>query len=128
MKAWLPPQGMTATMFSFAFREGGAYRMRLTYNEPQHMPGKTSEDTDDVEVRIVKIVPHERIEQVVTFESEDPAFAGEMRIVWLLEPVRNGTCVTVRCEDVPAGIGAADHQTGLQSTLSNLAAFAERGT
>src|SRR3546814_4970917 len=64
MKAWLPPQGMTATMFSFAFREGGAYRMRLTYNEPQHMPGKTSEDTDDVEVRIVKIRSEEHTSEL----------------------------------------------------------------
>jgi hypothetical protein len=36
--------------------------------------------------------------------------------------------VTVRCENVPAGIQADDHQAGLKSTLSNLAAFAERGT
>ncbi|MGA9422211.1 MAG: SRPBCC domain-containing protein [Rhodanobacteraceae bacterium] len=126
MKAWLPPQGMTGTMLAFTFREGGTYRMRLTYNEPQHTPGKTSEDADEVEIRFVKLVPHERIEQAVTFESDDPAFSGEMRITWILEPVRTGTLVTVRCEDVPAGIEAEDHQAGLQSTLSNLAAFAER--
>lgn len=113
-------------MLAFTFREGGTYRMRLTYNEPQHTPGKTSEDADEVEIRFVKLVPHERIEQAVTFESDDPAFSGEMRITWILEPVRTGTLVTVRCEDVPAGIEAEDHQAGLQSTLSNLAAFAER--
>ena len=50
MKTWLPPQGMTATMLAFTFREGGIYRMRLTYDEPQHTPGKTSEDADEVEV------------------------------------------------------------------------------
>jgi hypothetical protein len=72
-------------------------------------------------------VPNERIEQAVTFESDDPAFSGEMRIAWILESVQNGTLVTVRCEDVPLGICAEDHQEGLQSTLSNLAAFAERG-
>lgn len=128
MKAWLPPRGMTATMLAFTFREGGMYRMRLTYNEPQHTPGKTSEDADEVEVRFVKLVPHERIEQAVTFESDDAAFSGEMRIAWILEPAQNGTIVTVRCEDVPVGIGAEDHQAGLKSTLSNLAAFVERGT
>jgi len=124
MKSWLPPQGMTGTMVAFAFREGGAYRIRLTYNEPRHMPGKTSEDVDEVEVRFVKLVPDQRIEQTVTFESEDPAFSGEMRISWILEPAENGTLVTVRCEDVPAGIRAEDHQAGLTSTLSNLAKFA----
>lgn len=125
MKSWLPPQGMTGTMLAFAFREGGAYRMRLIYNEPQHMPGKTSADADEVEVRFVKLVANERIEQAVTFESDDPAFSGEMRIAWILEPVQTGTMVIVRCENVPEGIEAEDHQAGLESTLGNLAAFAE---
>jgi len=89
--------------------------------------GKTFADADEVEVRFVKLGSHERIEQAVTFESDDPAFSGEMRIAWILEPVQNGTLVTVRCEDVPVGIGAEDHQAGLESTLGNLAAFAERG-
>jgi len=33
--------------------------------------------------------------------------------------------VTVRCEDVPAGIRPEDHQAGLASTLNNLAEFVE---
>lgn len=114
-------------MLAFRFSEGGSYRMRLAYKAPQHAPGKTSEDADEVEVRFVKLVPYERIEQAVTFESDDPLFSGEMRISWILEPVDDGTRVTVRCEDVPAGISAEDYQAGLTSTLSNLASFAERG-
>jgi uncharacterized protein YndB with AHSA1/START domain len=128
MVTWLPPQGMTGAMLAFTFREGGTYRMRLTHNDPQHTLGKISEDADEVEVRFVRLVPHERIEQAVTFESDDPEFSGEMRIAWILHPVQDGTLVTVRCENVPAGIQADDHQAGLKSTLSNLAAFAERGT
>ena len=125
MAAWLPPEGMAGTMLAFGFYEGGAYRMRLAYKEPHHTPGKTSEGADDVEVRFVKLVPDERIEQAVTFESDDPSFSGQMRIAWLLESVDEGTLVTVRCEDVPIGISAGDHQAGLRSTLNNLAAFVE---
>ena len=88
--------------------------------------GKTSEQGDEVNVRFVKIVPNERIEQAVTFASDDPAFSGEMRIQWILQPMDNGTLVTVRCEDVPVGILAEDHEAGLKSTLNNLAAYAER--
>ena len=128
MERWLPPQGMTGSVLAFSFREGGAYRMRLTYDEAQHTPGKTSEDADEVEVRLVRLVPNECIEQAVKFDSEDPAFSGEMRITWILESAQNGTLVTVRCEDVPAGIRPEDHQAGLRSTLDNLAAFAERDT
>jgi len=68
MKAWLPPKGMTATMLAFAFREGGAYRMRLTYQEPHAGPGKTSADADEVEVRFVRLVPSEStLENLATF-------------------------------------------------------------
>jgi uncharacterized protein YndB with AHSA1/START domain len=126
METWLPPQGMTGNMVAFSFREGCSYRMRLTYNELQHAPGKSSDDADEVEVRFVKLVQAERIEQSVTFNSDDAAFAGEMRVTWLLEPVPGGTLVTVRCEDVPIGIRPEDHQAGLKSTLDNLAVFAER--
>jgi uncharacterized protein YndB with AHSA1/START domain len=128
LESWLPPEGMTGKMLAFTFLEGGAYRMRLTYYEPQHTPGKTSDDADEVEVRFVRLVPDERIEQTVTFESDDPAFAGEMRIIWTLEPGQHGTLVTVRCEDVPPGIRPVDHQAGLTSTLNNLAAYVEKRT
>ena len=126
MEAWLPPQGMSGKMLSFEFREGGSYRMRLTYDVPQAKGGKTSEDADVAEVRFVKLVENHRIEQAVKFESDDPSFHGEMRITWLLEPKPEGTVVTVRCEDVPAGINAKDHEEALSSTLTNLAVFAER--
>ncbi|OUC13224.1 MAG: ATPase [Alkalinema sp. CACIAM 70d] len=127
MEAWLPPQGMTGKMLAFTFCEGGGYRIRLTYNETQHTLGKTSEDADEAEVRFVKLISDERIEQAVTFESDDAAFSGEMRIIWLMEPAHSGTLVTVCCEDVPVGIRTEDHQAGLMSTLDNLAAFTERG-
>src|SRR4029434_520433 len=123
METWLPPQGMTGRMLNFAFREGSAYRMRLTYSDPLHASGKTTNDADEVEVRFVRLVEDKRIEQAVRFNSEDPAFSGEMRIVWVLEPVVGGTLLTVRCENVPAGIRPEDHQAGLMSTLNNLAKF-----
>ena len=50
--------------------------MRLSYNEPDHSPGKTSRNTDEVEVRFLELIADKRIEQVVTFESQDPAYAG----------------------------------------------------
>jgi uncharacterized protein YndB with AHSA1/START domain len=46
MSAWLPPAGMTATLRDYDFREGGGYRMRLTYDDPHDNVGKTSADAD----------------------------------------------------------------------------------
>jgi hypothetical protein len=61
----------------------------------------------------------------VEFESDDPAFAGTMKMTWSLAPVAEGTEVTVVCENVPNGIRKEDHDTGLRSTLENLASFTE---
>jgi hypothetical protein len=47
---------MTGTMLEFAFRESGAYRLRLTYNRGAAHAGKTSKDADQVEVRFVKLI------------------------------------------------------------------------
>lgn len=127
MERWLPPAGMTGRMLEFDFREGGSYRMRLTYIDPAHGQGKTSEGADEVAVRFAKLVADRSIEQIVTFDSDDPAYSGEMRVIWHLEPVEQGTLVMVRAEHVPEGISAEDHEAGLSSTLRNLAAFVEAG-
>ena len=127
MEQWLPPDTMTGTMVRFDFRAGGGYRMRLTYDARQDGRGKTSHDSDEVEVRFVHLEPQRRIVQEVDFESDDPSFAGTMRLTWTFVASAGGTRVTVRAENVPEGIRPEDHQAGLGSTLANLAAFTETG-
>jgi uncharacterized protein YndB with AHSA1/START domain len=128
MESWLPPKGMTGQMLVFDFREGGFYRMRLTYGEAAHRPGKSSENSDEVDVRFVRLIEDRLIEQGVTFNSENPDFSGVMKVTWTFQPVPGGSDVTVRCENVPPGIRAEDHQAGLTSTLQNLAEFTEPPT
>lgn len=123
MEQWVPPKNMTATLLHFDFREGGGYRMRLTYKDSEGRYGKTSDNTDEVEVRFVQIVHEKRIEEAVTFESDDPDFSGVMHMIWTFEAVDNGTLVTIRAEDVPSGIRPEDHAAGMNSTLDNLTAF-----
>lgn len=125
MERWMPPEDMTATMLHFDFREGGSYRMRLTYKDTEDGRGKTSEDADEVDVRFVRLIDAKQIEQAVTFESDDPAFSGVMRMTWIFEQVENGTRVTIRAEDVPRGIRPEDHEAGMNATLDGLARFLE---
>ncbi|MCC5906448.1 MAG: SRPBCC domain-containing protein [Balneolaceae bacterium] len=125
IERWIPPNNMTGKMLHFDFREGGSYRIRLTYTEPGQGHGKTSKDYDEVEVRITKLEDEQRIEQEITFESEEPAFTGIMRMIWTFQYEENGTLVSVRAENVPEGIRPKDHQTGLNSSLENLAIFVE---
>jgi uncharacterized protein YndB with AHSA1/START domain len=119
--AWLPPEGMTAEILEFEPHPGGPFRMALHYGAPGH--GKTTDDTDVVDSEFAELVPNQRVVQLVRFRSDDPTFAGTMRMVWDLEPADGGTRVIFLAEDVPPGISKEDHDTGLRSSLHNLARY-----
>ena len=126
LAAWLPPAGMTGRFEHYDARPGGSYRMVLTYDDPSGAPGKTTAGTDTVEARFIELVPGVRIVTEVDFVSDDPAFAGTMTGAWTLEPVPDGTRVTITAHNVPDGISAEDHAEGLGSSLLNLEAYLER--
>lgn len=125
MELWLPPDSMTGKMLHFDFREGGSYRMRLTYAEPQQGGGKTSEDFDEIEVKFTKLLEGRVIEQEVNFESEDPLFSGVMHMVWTFQAQGERTLVMIQARNVPEGIRPEDHDAGLNSSLEKLARFVE---
>lgn len=106
-------------------RDGGSYRLVLTYDDASGAPGKTSADSDVAEVRIARIVQGERVVQEVDFETDDPAFAETMQMEWSLRSESPGTTVQFEARDVPEGIRARDHAEGLTSSLANLAAYLE---
>lgn len=123
--AWLPPEGMSGQVRDWQFRDGGGYWMKLTYADASGAPGKTAADADELRVTFLRLVPDQRIEQQVQFESEDEAYTGLMRMIWLFEAQAAGTHVSVTCRDVPPGILPEDHQAGLASSLANLASYVE---
>lgn len=122
--SWRPPMGMRGEVLAFDAREGGTFRMAFIY-EDDGGHGKTTDNADVFGGRFAELVPGRRVVELVEFESDDPAFAGTMRIVTALEPVGGTTRVTVSCENVPPGISEDDHQKGIASSLANLAAFIE---
>lgn len=124
--AWRPPRGMSARVYAFEPRAGGAYRMAFVYDDGgRSNAGKTSADADVFEGRFAELVPDARIVEVVRFQSEDPAFAGEMTLTTTLHPLAAGTEVTVLVENVPRGIAAEDHAAGIASSLEKLARYVE---
>lgn len=126
LAAWLPPEGMRGQVHAFDPREGGAFRLSLTYIEPDESTrGKTSDATDTVEGRFAELRSGELIVWVTAFESDDAAFAGDMRITWTLADAAEGTDVTVLCEDIPSGVRLEDNAEGSRSSLRKLAAFVE---
>ena len=126
LTAWLPPQGMTGRFERFDARPGGSYRLVLTYADGSPARGKTTADSDVVDVRFIDVVDGERVVQAVDFVSDDPANAGTMTIRWELTAVDAGTQIDIRAEDGPDGISAEDHAAGLASSLANLAAYLTR--
>lgn len=125
MERWLPPGNMLGEMLHFDFREGGSFRLRLSYQDPAANPGKSGDGADESEVRLIRLEAGSYIEQEVVFKSEDPAFSGKMTMTWRFEPQASGTLVTVRAFNVPAGILPEDHQAGMTDSLNNLASFLE---
>lgn len=122
LAVWLPPAGMTGRFERYDLRPGGGYRLVLAYDDPA-LRGKSRANEDVAEARFVAIVPGERIVVAAEFVADDPALAGTMTMTWSVAPAEGGTLVEIRADDVPDGISAADHATGLASSLEQLAEY-----
>jgi hypothetical protein len=63
--------------------------------------------------------------EVIEFETTDPRFGGLMTMTTTLTDADGGTDVLVVHEGVPAGVSAADNETGTRMALENLARLVE---
>ena len=124
---WMVPAGMTSQVHAFDAREGGSFRISLTYNEPTET-GKTTAHTDTYDGRFVELVPDERVVEVVEFETADPALRGEMTITISLADADGGTEILAVHDRLPPGLSAADNETGWRQALAKLAALVEAGS
>lgn len=123
---WMVPNGMTSHVHAFDAREGGAFRISLTYDTPAGT-GKTSAHTDTFHGRFVKLVTNEQLVEVVEFETSDPALRGEMTITIALADAGGGTDILAVHDGLPRGLPPADNQAGWESSLAKLAALVEAG-
>jgi uncharacterized protein YndB with AHSA1/START domain len=121
---WKVPGGMTATVHDFDGREGGSFRISLTYDEPDRA-GKTTGHTDTYTGRFARLVPGELVVEVDEFESDDPALRGEMTITITLADADGGTDLVAVHEGLPDAVSAADNELGWQESLTRLAALVE---
>jgi uncharacterized protein YndB with AHSA1/START domain len=123
---WMVPTGMTSHVRAFDPREGGAFRISLTYDEPTGT-GKTTAHTDTYHGRFVRLVPNEQVVEVVEFETTDPAMQGEMTITITLGDDDGGTELIAVHDRLPPGVSSADNATGWRMSLAKLAALTEAG-
>jgi uncharacterized protein YndB with AHSA1/START domain len=121
---WKVPRGMTCHVHAFDGREGGTFRISLTYDGPIGV-GKTTARTDTYHGRFVKLVPNERVVEVDEFETTDPALRGEMTITITLTDAEGGTEVVGLHEGLPPGVSVADNEAGWRMALARLGVLVE---
>lgn len=110
----------------FEPRQGGRFRISLTYDNPEHaVRGKTSEETDTVQGRFVELVPCMKILEVVEFESQQRELAARMKMTVTFAHVGEGTEVTILCENMPSDIRPEGNEMGCKESLQKLALLLE---
>ena len=127
LSRWLAPGEMWGKVHSFDLRIGGGYRMSLYYpSAGKQNVGKTSAREDRFFARFIELKSPERIVEAITFDSDDPAFSGEMIMEITLKPVDTGTEVTFLFKNIPPGIRPEDNEAGTISTLEKLTRYIEK--
>lgn len=123
---WRVPDGMHSRVHEFNGREGGAFRVSLTYDAPDRS-GKSSSRTDTYHGHFRKLVPDQEVVEVLEFETEDPALTGTMTMTTTLNDADDGTDVRVVLEGMPDAVPAADNEMGTRMALARLAELVEAG-
>jgi uncharacterized protein YndB with AHSA1/START domain len=122
---WRVPTGMTSVVHEFEAREGGSFRISLTYETPNRI-GKTAAQTDTYHGHFARLIPDEQVVEVLEFETEDPELRGAMTMTTTVTDSDGGTDVLVMYEGLPRGLSVADNELGTRIALDNLAALLER--
>ena len=123
---WKVPRGMTMQVHAFDGREGGSYRISLTYSSPDRA-GKSTAHTDTYTGRFVRLVPDEEVVEVQEFESADPALRGEMTsTITLADADDGGTDLVAVHEGVPEAVRPQDNELGWRESLDRLAELVEQ--
>ena len=121
---WRVPDGMSTHVHEFEAREGGRFRVSLSYADPT-AAGKSGGHTDTYHGHFTKLVPNEQVVEVLEFESSDPALGGEMTMTTTLSDAAGGTDVVLLQEGVPDVVPVADNETGFRMALQKLAKLVE---
>lgn len=116
---WMVPDGMRSVVNQFDPREGGDFRITLTYDEPTGS-GKTTPQSDSYHGTFVRLVPDREVIQEMEFDSDDSSMRGRMRLELFLQKAGDGTLLSVEHHDLPPGVSAADNDIGWSMALDKL--------
>lgn len=117
---WMVPDGMRSHVHEFDAREGGKFRITLTYDAPTGT-GKTTAYSDTYHGRFVRLVPDELVVEAIEFETDDPAMQGEMIVTMSIADAEGGTELVAVHDNLPPGLSPADNELGWRMALGKLA-------
>jgi uncharacterized protein YndB with AHSA1/START domain len=127
LETWLAPGEMTGKIHRFDLRAGGGYEMSLYYPSTDKAgKGKSASNEDRFIARFLELSPPATIVQAIKFNTEDPAFSGEMIMECSFKAMKGGTMVTITFKNIPPGIKPADNEKGTALSLEKLARYLER--
>ena len=124
VRTWMVPDDMTSVVHAFEPREGGEFRISLSYDDPTTV-GKTTAQTDTFHGRFVRLEPDRLVVQALAFETDDPSLQGEMTITYRLDDADGGTTITGTHVGLPAGVAPSDNELGWSMSMAKLAALVE---
>ncbi|MFJ6569021.1 SRPBCC domain-containing protein [Streptomyces sp. NPDC091292] len=122
---WRVPDDMSSHVHEFDAREGGRFRVSLTYDAPTGT-GKSGAHTDTYHGRFVKLVPDEQVVEEFEFETDDPALRGAMTMTTTLTDADGGTDVIIVHDGLPDSVPTSDNELGTRMALESLARLVER--
>jgi uncharacterized protein YndB with AHSA1/START domain len=122
---WRVPDGMTSHVHEFDPREGGAFRVSLTYDGPGNAAGKSSSRTDTYHGHFARLIPDRQVVEVLEFETADTALGSPMTMTTTLTDADGGTDILLVHDGIPASVPPADNEAGTRMALANLAALVE---
>jgi len=121
---WRVPAGMSSHVHRFEPREGGSFRISLSYDLPGQA-GKSAPRTDTYHGHFARLVPDEQVVEVFEFETDDPGLGGQMTMTTTLTEAGGGTDVVIVHDGIPDQVPAADNEAGTRMALANLARLVE---
>ncbi|MFE1882928.1 SRPBCC domain-containing protein [Streptomyces diastatochromogenes] len=125
LAVWRVPENMTARVHTFEAREGGAFRVSLTYDDPGGA-GKSGGRTDTYRGHFAKLVPGVQVVEVFAFETDAETLRGTMTMTTTLTETDDGaTDVEILHEDIPDDIPREDNERGTRMALDHLARLVE---